>query len=83
MGCIIAGAVVMYIYYTKGTGCGLNVFFITFNLILCIVMMIGSVLPRVQEVRPRAPKRTTAHTAPAPLSIFPLTPGLFRASPFG
>jgi serine incorporator 1/3 len=52
--CLVAGTVIMYVYYTKPSGCGLNIFFITFNLILGIVMMVGSVLPRVQEANPRS-----------------------------
>ena len=51
MACIVAGTVVMYVYYTHGTGCGLNIFFITFNLIIGIVLMAASVLPKVQQVR--------------------------------
>lgn len=42
-------AVLGYIYYASAEGCGLHVFFITFNIILCILATVISVLPRVQE----------------------------------
>jgi len=48
---VIVGTVLMYVFYTSGIGCSLNVFFITFNLIICLLIMVCSVLPRVQEVR--------------------------------
>lgn len=36
----------------KASGCGLHVFFITFNLILCLIATIISLLPKVQEFNP-------------------------------
>lgn len=42
-------AVFGYVYYASNKGCGLHVFFITFNLILCLIATAISVLPRVQE----------------------------------
>jgi serine incorporator 1/3 len=42
-------AVLGYIYYASNTGCGLNIFFITFNIILCLIACIISVIPIVQE----------------------------------
>lgn len=41
----IAGVVLLYMYYS----CALNNFFITFNLILCFIVSILSILPQVQE----------------------------------
>lgn len=41
-----------YIYYASNAGCGLHVFFITTNLILCIIATVISVLPTVQEHNP-------------------------------
>ena len=42
-------AVLGYVYYASNAGCGLHIFFITFNLILCVVATVVSVLPVVQE----------------------------------
>ncbi|CAI2166684.1 14469_t:CDS:10 [Funneliformis geosporum] len=40
---------IMYGFF-GGSGCGLNQFFITFNLILCIIVTFLSIAPSVQEV---------------------------------
>lgn len=40
--------------FFSGNGCGLNTFFITFNLILCLVVTALSVSPAVQEANPRS-----------------------------
>lgn len=45
-------SVLGYYYYASAAGCGLHVFFITVNLLLCIVVSVISVLPRVQEHNP-------------------------------
>ncbi|XP_014475150.1 PREDICTED: probable serine incorporator isoform X2 [Dinoponera quadriceps] len=50
----IAGAVLLYVYFTHEGICGLNKFFISFNLILCVITSIISVLPSVQEHQPRS-----------------------------
>lgn len=50
----LAGTVVLYVYFATNAGCGLNVFFITFNVILCIVMTIGAIHPKVQEANPKS-----------------------------
>lgn len=42
-------AVLGYVFYASKAGCGLHIFFITFNLILCLIATIISLLPRVQE----------------------------------
>ncbi|XP_007530938.1 serine incorporator 3 [Erinaceus europaeus] len=44
----------LYAYYTKSDGCTENKFFISFNLILCVVVSVISVLPKVQEHQPRS-----------------------------
>ncbi|XP_011345416.2 probable serine incorporator isoform X2 [Ooceraea biroi] len=49
-----AGAVLLYVYYTHANMCGLNKFFISFNLILCIIVSVVSILPAVQEHQPRS-----------------------------
>uniref|UniRef100_A0A4W5KDE6 Uncharacterized protein n=1 Tax=Hucho hucho TaxID=62062 RepID=A0A4W5KDE6_9TELE len=46
--------VLMYLFYTQSKGCLLNKFFISFNMILCAVASVVSVLPRVQEFQPRS-----------------------------
>lgn len=41
----ITGITLLYTYYN----CGLNIFFITFNLILCLIVSVLSIMPQVQE----------------------------------
>lgn len=43
----------LYAYFS-GETCGLNTFFITFNLVLSVLLTISSVLPAVQEANPRS-----------------------------
>ncbi|XP_029177106.1 probable serine incorporator isoform X2 [Nylanderia fulva] len=50
----ITGIVLLYVYYTHESTCALNKFFISFNLILCVITSIVSVLPTVQEHQPRS-----------------------------
>ena len=40
------------VYFCRGGGCGLNVFFVTFNLLLSIAVSVLSISPRVQEAKP-------------------------------
>nr|CAG4647102.1 EOG090X07ET [Megafenestra aurita]SVE92432.1 EOG090X07ET [Megafenestra aurita] len=51
--CITAVAL-FYVYYTTSDGCGLHKFFISFNLILCILVSVVAILPKVQEYQPRS-----------------------------
>jgi serine incorporator 1/3 len=53
-GIVIAMSVLLYVYFTDGSGCGLNIFFITFNIIFCFIMSVISILPKVQAVNPRS-----------------------------
>ncbi|XP_064823690.1 serine incorporator 3 isoform X2 [Oncorhynchus masou masou] len=46
--------VLMYLFYTQSKGCLLNKFFISFNMILCAVASVVSILPRVQKFHPRS-----------------------------
>ncbi|XP_029540233.1 serine incorporator 3-like [Oncorhynchus nerka] len=46
--------VLMYLFYTQPKGCLLNKFFISFNMILCAVASVVSILPRVQKFQPRS-----------------------------
>jgi len=50
----ITAVVLFYIYYTAGNDCGLHKFFISFNLILCILISVFSILPKVQDAQPRS-----------------------------
>lgn len=48
------GVVLLFFYYTESNNCGLNKFFISFNLLLCIAVSILSVLNPVQERLPKS-----------------------------
>ncbi|XP_068148846.1 serine incorporator 1 isoform X1 [Drosophila tropicalis] len=50
----LTGITLLYIYFTTSTGCGINKFFISFNMILCLAISIISVLPAVQERLPHS-----------------------------
>lgn len=50
----ITGIVLLYVFYSKSDGCDLNKFFISFNLILCVIVSGVSILPSVQENLPRS-----------------------------
>ncbi|XP_071496135.1 serine incorporator 3-like [Diadema antillarum] len=51
----LTGIVLFYVYYIGSGGqCSLHKFFISFALILCIVVSIISVLPKVQDAMPRS-----------------------------
>ncbi|CAD5225187.1 unnamed protein product [Bursaphelenchus okinawaensis] len=55
IGCYVlagVGAIFMYIWYTTGGGCGLPIFVITFNILLCIAVSVISIHPKVQERMP-------------------------------
>ena len=44
----ITGYVLFYVYYS-GPTCGLHKFFISINLIICFILSVVSILPKVQE----------------------------------
>lgn len=50
----ITAVVLFYVYYTTSSGCTSQKFFISFNLILCAIFSVVSVLPKVQEAQPRS-----------------------------
>ncbi|KAK9294830.1 hypothetical protein QLX08_010691 [Tetragonisca angustula] len=50
----ITGIVLLFVYFTHADSCDLNKFFISFNLILCVIVSIVSTLPSVQEHNPRS-----------------------------
>jgi len=53
-GVVIAAVVLFWIFYTGdgSSSCGLNKFFIIFNLLICIGVSIISIIPKVQEYSP-------------------------------
>lgn len=51
---IIAGNVLLYVFYTKCDGNALNIAVITINLILCILVSVTSILPGIQEHNPHS-----------------------------
>ncbi|KAG5275172.1 hypothetical protein AALO_G00144380 [Alosa alosa] len=46
--------VLLYVFYTQPEACALNKFFISFNMLLCVVASAVSILPKVQESQPRS-----------------------------
>lgn len=50
----ITGISLLYVYFTLPDDCALNKFFISFNLILVVIISVVSVLPSVQESQPRS-----------------------------
>ncbi|XP_043486081.1 probable serine incorporator isoform X2 [Polistes fuscatus] len=50
----ITGVVLLYVYFTHPDDCALNKFFISFNLILCVIISIISILPSVQKYQPHS-----------------------------
>ncbi|XP_033977594.1 serine incorporator 1-like [Trematomus bernacchii] len=46
--------VLFFIFYTKPDGCSINKFFISFNMLFCLVASFLSVLPKVQESQTRS-----------------------------
>ncbi|XP_031423913.1 serine incorporator 3 isoform X2 [Clupea harengus] len=46
--------VLFYVFFAQPESCALNKFFISFNMLFCIVASIVSVLPKVQESQPRS-----------------------------
>lgn len=44
----ITSVVLLFVYYTA-QGCGLHKFIISFNLILCFILTVMSILPKIQE----------------------------------
>jgi len=45
--------ILFYIFYA-GDGCQLHKFFVSFNMILCVIVSVMSILPTIQEVNPRS-----------------------------
>ena len=52
--CFLIFTILLYIYYCTKSGCGINVAFVTINLILVILQSIISIHPKIQENNPRS-----------------------------
>ncbi|XP_043275135.1 serine incorporator 1 isoform X2 [Venturia canescens] len=50
----ITGIVLLYMYFTLPHDCAVHKFFITFNMILCVIVSAVSIMPKVQEYQPRS-----------------------------
>ncbi|XP_075032920.1 serine incorporator 3 [Mixophyes fleayi] len=50
----IISIVLFYVYYTIPDGCTVNKYFISINLILCVIVSVISILPKVQEHKPQS-----------------------------
>ncbi|NXP65944.1 SERC2 protein, partial [Chloropsis cyanopogon] len=50
----IAAIVLLYVYYTKPEGCTEGKAFISINLILCLIVSVVSILPKIQEAQPHS-----------------------------
>ncbi|KAJ3602822.1 hypothetical protein NHX12_030568 [Muraenolepis orangiensis] len=50
----VVTVVLLFVFYTRPDDCAVNKFFISFNVVLCVVASLLSVLPKVQEAQPRA-----------------------------
>lgn len=50
----IAAVILLFSYYTSGEHCGWQKFFISSNLVLCVILSVLSILPQIQESQPRS-----------------------------
>ncbi|NWU44198.1 SERC2 protein, partial [Hylia prasina] len=50
----IAAVVLLYVYYTKPEGCTQGKAFISINLILCLIVSVVSIVPKIQEAQPHS-----------------------------
>lgn len=50
----ITAVILLFSYYTSDVHCGWQKFFISTNMILCVILSVLSVLPRIQESQPRS-----------------------------
>ncbi|XP_008210211.1 probable serine incorporator isoform X3 [Nasonia vitripennis] len=50
----LTGVVLLHVYFTKSDDCSLNKFFISINVILCVIVSAVSILPKIQEHQPRS-----------------------------
>ncbi|XP_073241839.1 probable serine incorporator [Porites lutea] len=50
----LTGFILSYVFFTESSGCHLNKFLISFNLIMCFVISVISILPKIQEAQPKS-----------------------------
>lgn len=50
----LTGFILSYVFFTGSSGCHLNKFLISFNLIMCFVISVISILPKIQEAQPKS-----------------------------
>ncbi|NXD31611.1 SERC2 protein, partial [Spelaeornis formosus] len=50
----IAAVTLLYVYYTQPEGCTQGKAFISINLILCLIVSVVSILPKIQEAQPHS-----------------------------
>lgn len=50
----LALVIIFYLVYANSGDCALHKFFISFNLILCVIVSVLAILPQVQEANPRS-----------------------------
>ncbi|NXQ07972.1 SERC2 protein, partial [Vidua macroura] len=50
----IVAVALLYVYYTKPEGCTEGKAFISINLILCLIVSVVSILPKIQEAQPHS-----------------------------
>lgn len=50
----LTGFILSYVFFTESSGCHLNKFFISFNFVMCFIISVISILPKVQEVQPKS-----------------------------
>ncbi|XP_046841682.1 probable serine incorporator, partial [Xenia sp. Carnegie-2017] len=50
----LIGYILLFVFYTKTSGCGLNKFFVSFNLCLSLLVSVVAILPKVQEGQPNS-----------------------------
>lgn len=50
----LAAIIAFYILYANHSECAIHKFFVSFNMILCVIVSVVAILPQVQEVNPRS-----------------------------
>ncbi|NXW74581.1 SERC2 protein, partial [Hirundo rustica] len=50
----VAAVALLYVYYTEPEGCTEGKAFISINLILCLIVSVVSILPKIQEAQPHS-----------------------------
>lgn len=50
----LTGFILSYVFFTQSSGCHLNKFLISFNFIMCFIISVISILPKIQEVQPKS-----------------------------